>query len=168
VWDIANLVSEFYFVMYIGRCYNQDEPNLPDYRMQQIELYGTRDNLDIAEYVFYFLMNQADIQWKRYKKENDITKNRERQSFVRGMYEGFYKKLESQRDMLAQEKALIWLGDPKLDTFYKKRNPRVRTTQSHYTYHRDAHSAGSKVGASLNISTAMHAGPSEGKRRLLK
>ena len=116
-----------------------------------IELYGTKENLDIAEYVYYFLLNKGKLLWLSYKDESALSNDKLKLSFLQGLYNGFYTKLEKQHIKLTQEKALIWLGDRKLDAFFRQRNPRVRKV-SHVTHHdHHARAAGQKVGKKLDV-----------------
>ncbi len=150
-WRICEIVSEHYFTMYI--CRNCIDPRGDTYRV--VELYGHPDNLDTAEYVYYFLQNQGRVQWRRYRLRNRLSNNRLRLSFLDGLYVGFGEKLEAQTKRLAETEALIWLGDPELEAFYKKRNPRVRTQTVKNQLQVEAHSDGQKVGKQLNVNPGL-------------
>lgn len=148
VWAIAGIVADFYFVLYISR---QVEDPASGQRFKLLELYGNRDNLDLAEYVFLFLLAQVDLQWRRYKTANALRGVRQKLSFQKGMLTGFRTKLEAQRQQLANEQALVWLGDPRLDAFYRQRNPRVSSSSRSARVYSDAHSAGVEVGRRLRV-----------------
>jgi len=148
-WLVTQICCDNYFVLYICRACNG---------LQVIEFYGTRDNLDLAEYVFDFLLHQGGIEWVAYKREHGLPNNRQQRSFLTGLYSGFIEKLDSQRAELASDKSLIWLGDPQLQSFYQQRNPRVVNSRSRAAHHVDAHSAGARVGAELSIRPGLKRG----------
>jgi hypothetical protein len=151
VWAVANLVNEFYFVHYIAHVYQGKHQTLTEgYR--QIELYGTPENLDMAEYVFDFLLRQGDSEWVAFRAQHPAAKGqRAKASFLRGVFEGFQSKLEAERHTLAVEKALVWKGDPELDAFYRQRNPRVSSRSIGAMINPDAHAAGIEIGAQMQV-----------------
>ncbi len=148
-WLVTQICCDHYFVLYICR---------PCQGYQVIEFYGTRDNLDLAEYVFDYLMHQGELEWAAYKRNEGLRNNRQKLSFLIGLYSGFLEKLACQKKELADQKALIWLGDPKLATFYRSRNPRVASTTSRSAHHPDAHTAGEDRGAQLSIQPGLKQG----------
>ena len=58
----------------------------------QFELYGDLENLNTAEYVYYFLINQGEDLWLKYKKLYGAEVSRKKRFFLTGLYDGFYKK----------------------------------------------------------------------------
>lgn len=163
MYRVANIVADFYFVQYICNRYRC----LPgsDLPRQQFELYGTRENLDLAEYVFYYLLNQGELCWQRFKAVHRLRGRSKRLSYLRGLYEGFSQKLERRHRDLRNEKALIWLGDPNLEAFYAERNPSVKFSYSRSRVHRDAHEAGMVDGERLEVAPGINQGD---RGRLLK
>jgi hypothetical protein len=163
MYRVANIVADFYFVQYICNRYRC----LPgtDLPRQQFELYGTRENLDLAEYVFYYLLNQGELCWLRFKAANKLRGRSKRLSYLRGLYEGFGDKLERRHRALRTEKALVWLGDPDLEAFYTTRNPSVKMAYSSSKVYRDAHEAGMADGARLEVAPGVNRG--DGQRGLL-
>jgi hypothetical protein len=151
IWAIANIVSDYYFVLYIANRYVPVHPDYDGNVYQQIEFYGTAENLDLAEYVFYFLLHQGKREWARYKEANQLPNNRRRLAFLRGLYTGVAEKLAAERQTLADQHALVWLGDPRLDAFYRERNPRVSSRRSYTRLNADAHADGAAVGARLRL-----------------
>ena len=152
VWAVAGIVADFYFVLYISRVYQDpDSAAAAPRRLRIMELYGTRTNLDMAVYVYSFLLHQANAQWQRYSRENNLRGVRYRLSFLNGMFAGFRAGLETQRQQLADRKALIWLGDPSLESFFRQRNPRVATTTLRNRFDKGTHEAGRQVGGRLRL-----------------
>jgi len=163
LWSILSIVSDFYFTRYI--CHPQSGPD--GKRYQCFELYGTRENLDLAEYVYYFLRNQGEVAWRVYpRKGRTSNARRAKLSFLEGMYEGFRESLERRRDQLARTRALVWRGDPGLDGFYRERNPDVSHRSVASAIDPGAHAAGVEEGRKLRIHPGIP-NASKGPRRLL-
>ena len=165
VWHIAAIVTEFYFTTYI--CSDYIAPGRETYRV--IELYGRPENLDTAEYVYRFLLDQGEREWERYKQEHGLPNRRYRLSFLKGLYSGYYAKLAEQTESLARDKALVWTGDPKLDEYFRRRNPRVSTMSTRGTVIAATHADGVAVGRELTIQPGLgeSAAASESGPRLL-
>src|SRR3989338_4989437 len=63
-------------------------------RGRVLEIYGTPENVEMAEYVYHYLQNVSELLWTEYKEKNTINGNRHRRTFIYGLLEGFYHKLE--------------------------------------------------------------------------
>lgn len=57
---LARTISHYYFVKYIYMHWGR--------RGHYIELYGEPHNVDIAEYIFHFLIHEGERQWKEFQK----------------------------------------------------------------------------------------------------
>ncbi len=104
-----------------------------------IELFGARENILIAEYVYYFLLSTMDFLWDDYKGRHTTT-GRKKRSFQLGLLEGFDKKLAERKNKekagnnhpsgnKETTKALITVMDRELDTFIAQRYPRISRRQ---------------------------------------
>ena len=150
LWMITKILEDFYFVKYIQRpCGWRSSTN--GYSTKVIELYGTLENLDLAEYVYCFLLNHGKLEWQRYQGERKLTHNKFKVSFLKGMYAGYYEKLQERHQELAEDHGLIWIGDSGLNGFYKQRNPQVKTVKNTTMVDRESHKAGQQVGRTLEI-----------------
>lgn len=147
IWPVATMLSESYFTTYICRGHREPDGT----RIQTIEIYGTPENLELAEYVWYFLLNQGEVLWNAYRRSDGRSKGRHKTSFLNGLYEGFRETLDRRTKRLADSKALVWLGDPKLDAFYRRRNPHVSTRSVSPQVERDVHAAGHDRGKKLRL-----------------
>lgn len=158
LWQVVNLVADFYFVQYICRNYQDTSGQFGGGRFRVLELYGTAANLDLADYVFHFLWRQGQAEWELYQKANKLRNNRLRGSFLDGVYTGFRTSLERQRKHLADTEALVWVGDPALTTFFRARNPRVRFGRVHTTLDPASHADGIAIGTKLCLRHGVAAG----------
>jgi hypothetical protein len=163
VWSICGIVSDFYFTRYICRQYLTSLGA----RASVIELYGQPANLDLAEYVYAFLLHQGEQEWQRYRTAHDARHRRLKLSFLNGLYAGYRQKLTEQTARLAQSQALVWKGDPQLDDFFRERNPRVSSRPITTPLLAGAHAAGVAVGRRLTMRGGLPARAPAGPRRLL-
>ena len=101
-----------------------------------IELLGTMENVRMAEYVYYFLLNQMDVLWKGHQRTSDPQSVGNKRSYRLGVLKGFQDKLDQQArkqkhpyapqtdgpDTLS---ALICATDRRLTAFRNMRFPRL-------------------------------------------
>lgn len=162
-WLVTKIVCDHYFVLYICRPCDDQRQLLDGGRYQVIELYGTPENLDLAEYVYQYLLHQGELEWRAYKESGGLRNNRQKLSFLTGLYQGFIETLERRRAELAEERSLVWLGDPELRAFYRRRNPRVSTRYSGARIDREAHHDGADVGSRMTIRQGLESSGGEVK-----
>jgi hypothetical protein len=159
---LASILRDFFFVqvIWVGiyRAYEGKRGTV-------LEVMGTRENVELAEYVHSFLNHSAAALWRDHKRRIGTRSDRDRRAFVAGVMTGFYKKLKEQRKT-TDEQGLVWQGDQELSAYYKRRFP--RTTSIHYgsSAGRGAHAAGQAAGGQLVLHRGVSAGPSAGSRLL--
>jgi hypothetical protein len=130
-----------------------------------LEICGTPENVDLAEFTYHELLRSAMKLWRRHKIEAGITSNRDRRPYIEGVLIGFSDKLRAQREESARKHELIWLGDPGLDKFYRQRHPRIRNHRYAISAGVDAFGAGKAAGAALELTRAVR-GAANGTRLL--
>lgn len=144
---IGSVLDEYFFVqcIWVGT-YSARKDRFE----RRLEICGTHDNLDFAEYVHDFLHEACE---RLYRAERDRLRRRTRTSkreFMMGLLAGFRAKLDQERNHNA-ERGLIWVGDPRLESFYHERHPRIRRLSSGGVYHTPAYEAGEQAGRELTI-----------------
>ena len=160
---LALILSEYFFVETIW---------VPVWRPAEgkrgsvLEALGNRANLEMAHYVYDFLTHTAAQLWRQHRRAASIRGNRDRRAFVAGVMQGFKHKLEAERRETG-EQGLVWIGDPELASFFKRRHPRVRWTKHSGSSHNPAHRAGKEQGQRIVLHRGIQAGPSSGPKRLL-
>jgi Protein of unknown function (DUF2786)/SprT-like family len=165
---IASLIQGHYFVNVV---FSELYDPLCDESYKVIEILGTRHNVLMAEYVFYFLKEQIDSLWAIYQKEKSAP-GRYKLSYQKGILVGFQSKLDKiQKEKIKNEMKLqfnenkldmhqlIKLEDAKLNEFTKKMFPRLskKDSSSHrvYTEHYDeGKNEGKKMILSKPVSTS--------------
>ena len=147
---IASLLQGHYFVNVV---FSEIYDPLCDESHKIIEILGTRHNVLMAEYVFYFLKERIDSLWTNYQKEKLVT-GRYKLSYQKGLLVGFQSKLDKiqkekmKNDLKSQIKVsetdinyLIKLENDKLNDFTKRMFPRLSKKDSSsnrvYTEHYD-------------------------------
>jgi Protein of unknown function (DUF2786) len=127
-----------------------------------LEISGTPENLDIAEYVWHFVLETAERLWGRHP----ATSTMDRRSFYYGLVRGFLDKLDRQQ-VEHQQTGLIWRGDADLENWYHRRHPRIRRGGGSSAQLTSAYNDGRAEGERLVLHRPVTSGPS-GDLRLLK
>ncbi len=154
---LSAILSKFFFVETIWT-FGYDAKR--DKRGRVLELYGTAENVEIAEYIHDTLRHISEGLWQNYKRQEAIQGNRHRRSFIYGLLNGFHVQLD-RRWVENQSKNLVWKGDPALQAFFRKRNPKRVHTASRYS--KSSHSA-YRSGVAQGLTLVIHKGI-QGKRK---
>lgn len=116
---ISAMICKFFFVEAVWTFGYDQQRNRSG---KILELYGTPENVEMAEYVYHYLQNISELLWEEHKEQKQINGNRHRRTFIYGVLNGFYRKLDSQaRENLI--KSLVWTGDPRLKDFFTGETP---------------------------------------------
>lgn len=120
-----------------------------------LELFGKEADVEIAAYVGNVLNRQFDLLWDEAKRENGLKGMREKNSFFRGIAEGYLqqKRLEKRSEKLSQ--ALMEV-EKALAVGVSQAYPRLSHTYSRVYSSPRAHAAGKEKGKSLNIQTGVN------------
>jgi Protein of unknown function (DUF2786)/SprT-like family len=130
-----------------------------------LEVCGSLENLEMAEYVHSFLGHTAERLWRDYKRAHSIRKNAERRTFLSGVMSGFRDKLTKQT-RAHREQGLVWVGDSDLGRYFRLRHPRVRWTHYGCGDRSSAWAHGREAGQRIVLHRGVKQGPS-GAVRLL-
>jgi hypothetical protein len=130
-----------------------------------LEVCGTPANLEMAAYVHAFLMHAADHLWHEHKQAKKILGDKERRTYLAGVMAGFLEKLNAQRTEHRQQ-GLVWVGDADLDSFYRKRHPRIVHVRHSGTRRTEAHADGREAGRKIVLHKPVQGAPSGGVRLL--
>ncbi len=93
-----------------------------------LEVCGTPANLDMAAYVHAFVRDTSWRLWKVHRDTAGARGDRERERFVAGVVRGFHERLDASASA-ARGEGLVWVGDPGVAAFLRRRHPRVRTVR---------------------------------------
>ena len=142
--EIVGLLSELFFVEAISIPVYVPRSGLSGHLY---EIVGTLANVELAGHVFAFLLATADRLWRDHRADARVKSGRDRVAFQTGVIRGFRDKLVRERQVL-RGTGLVWVGDPRLADFYRRRHPRIVTRRR--TLRADgAHHAGREAGRTI-------------------
>jgi hypothetical protein len=133
-----------------------------------LEVCGTSDNLEMADYVHSFLSNTADRLWNEHKRANHLKANRDRRVYLAGVMSGFLEKLD-QQSRHQRQAGLVWVKDGKLQGYYRKRHPYIRNARYFGRKRTEAYDHGKQAGRGIVLHRAVQSAyaAASGPSRLL-
>ena len=158
---VGALLAEFFFVKVIWTYAYAPYKK----RWERIlEVSGTPENVEMAEYVHAFLLEAAGRLWDEARARHPGIGRGDRVAFMAGVINGFRDKLR-RAEPSETGAGLVWLGDPDLQAFFSSRHPRTRKESRANTW-RPAESVGREAGHKLVLHRPLERG-STGAVRLL-
>jgi len=160
---LANILSEYFFVEVII---------VPVFDVHQgknasvVEICGTSTNLEVAAYAHDFLERSANELWLERKRQEGAARGG-RNAFLLGVMSGFRDKLARERNG-EKGQGLIWIGDPLLGRYFRRRHPYIRSVSGRGVRRDDAFTAGQAAGERLIFRRGVTDGPSGRPPRLLR
>ena len=157
---ICMILREHFFVEVVYSSL-YDASDCQTYRA--IELLGTAENVLMAEYVYYFLLNQLGVLWKVHQSKKGDRSSKNKRSYWLGVLKGFSDKLDQQAKISRNRydpegsgtktmSALICAEDKMLAQFTRMRFPRLSSYRSQgATIDHRTYQAGIDEGKRLNI-----------------
>jgi hypothetical protein len=125
-----------------------------------LEICGTPENLEIAEYVHGYLMHTAARLWREHKERERIRSDRDRRTFLAGVMAGMRDKLA--REAKKSESAgLVWVADGDLESFFRRRHPYVRNVRYAGQRRTEAYAQGREAGSKIVIHKGVRERPNE-------
>jgi len=129
-----------------------------------MEVCGARENLELADYVHHFVTMTAERFWREHKRAAGIRNDRQRRAYLAGVMSGFREQLDSQVKDQASH-GLVWLGDPKLSQYFKRRHPRISTRSYDAQENTPTRAQGRQAGRKLVLHRGLHSKQGEGSAR---
>ncbi len=170
VQAIFSLLIEHFFVRVIfTRSF--DAKTLESYRAA--EIVGTRENVEMADYVYHFLVEKLDSLWKAFKR-GKTTGRTSRRDYQFGVVRGFRRKLNEEKERVLEKAgtrlgisstmALVHRGDARLREHVRALHPILVTRRSRTTY-RDAQAfqAGLKDGKAIVLRRGLSSSTERGR-----
>lgn len=119
-----------------------------------MEVSGTPENVDMADYAWHFLLRAAERAWAAHPE----LAGRHRARFFNGVMMGFRERLEEQARHCEQEEGLVWRGDPELREWYERRHPRIRRGRAVRYAADQAWASGREVGKEIVLHRGIASG----------
>jgi hypothetical protein len=129
-----------------------------------LEICGSPENVEIAEYVHGYLVQTAARLWDEHKADLGIRSNRDRRTYLAGVMSGMSEKLDKEARKSASA-GLVWVADGDLDDFFRRRHPHVRHVRYAGQRRTDAYAHGREAGQKIVIHKGVKG--SAGERGLL-
>ena len=162
---IVAILTDHFFVKVL--MFRQFEAKSQEHH-HALEIIGTRENVLMAEYVYYFLINQLEALIKDAGKNGIKLERSDRTSYRLGVLDGFDDKLELAKKAAAKSgepaqsssTALSVVGralekfheDPALEDYLGEIYPRLRSRQSSsINVKSEAFAAGHSAGKAINL-----------------
>ena len=127
---ICRILQDFFFVRVVmSSLYDP----ITDQRHKIIEILGSRENVAIGEYCYFFLENKLFSLWTHNRHKFKGTTKTEKNSYFLGLLTGFYDKLKKQKekttggDAPAPAKAMVLVtARRELEDYVGSRYPRLQ------------------------------------------
>ena len=142
---ILALLDQYYCVQYLAHRrmdYNTYK------KKSYINLIGSPENVEIAEYLYHYLCDLFPKLWKEYKIANNAP-TKFKLSFYEGLIRGLRITLSETKNAVEQEHGLVIVKDAGIEKFLRNKYPRIKTTTRR---------------SSIHSSSTMSSGISQGKK----
>lgn len=149
---LATILREFFFVETLWVSVFRPREGK---RGSLLEVCGTDENVEMAQYVHGFLIHTSERLWKAHRRAHRIDSNRDRRKFIAGVMVGFHDKLQRERGR-NQERGLLWAGDEKLKAFFRARYPKTRSVSYGTSGGEAAYDTGRKAGQNIVLHKGVH------------
>jgi hypothetical protein len=160
-YTLARILQDHFFVQVVW-VFSYDP--LADKPGRVLQVAGTSENLEMAEYVYRYITGLIEPLWKTHRTR---AQGGTRLRYLAGLLRGFEEKLESQKVQLREEHGLVWKGDPLLKEFYRYMSPRLERRGSSGVRRGDDYAAGLRDGKEITLRRGV-GGATERRGRLLE
>jgi len=136
-----------------------------------MEIMGRPENVSLSEHICHFLLERTETLWKVYHSRHFGGGLAARNSFIIGLLTSFNQKLEdgaAEAGATGGFSALVPVRDKALETFYRKRHPRITRAGGRGGKRRhcpESAQAGRAAGAALTFHRPLTNQSSPGKAR---
>ncbi|HEY6877421.1 MAG TPA: DUF2786 domain-containing protein [Polyangiales bacterium] len=164
-WErrLGNLLRDHFFVDVIW---------VPAYRVHEqkrgsvMEVIGTPENLDLAAYVYDFMVRTAERLWRAHQAAQNIRGNADRRAYLAGVMSGFAQKL-AQQAKAHRAQGLVWQPSVGRNVYTRQRHPYLRTISHRGHRQRDVFADGQRAGREVVLHKGVtHGGASSTPKRL--
>ncbi len=155
--SICSLLNRWFFVQAIlASRYNPHDNK----EYKTIELFGTTENIAIAEHCYYFLEERLAVLWQQYKKNMTQKRRIARKSYYMGILAGFAEGLAGaiptknpmQSACTVENKKALVATEKRMNQFVAYHFPRLRKAgKRSYNIDRNAYEDARETGRKLKI-----------------
>ena len=124
-YALINVLAKHFFVSAVwvsAFCVHRERPG------RVVEICGREEDVEIAAYVYDFMLNHLQIAWKAYRRTHQPKGLKTKLSYFLGMIEGFAAKLTRQEEQFDEgERALIQLSGARAVAYQTQRYQHMKT-----------------------------------------
>ena len=146
-YTLGNILKKHYFVEVVWT-FSYDP--LRDQPGRILQIVGTPENLEIAEYVHRYVSDLIEPLWKAYREASGAN-GKSRRQYLAGLLRGLEEKLDRHTLEIKEEHGLVWKGDPLLKEYYRYLCPRLERVGGSGPSRGKEYSAGLRDGKSIVI-----------------
>lgn len=159
---ICRILQDFFFVRVVTSSIYDP---ITDQTYKIIELLGTRENVTIGEYCYFFLENKLVSLWSHNRHKFKGNTRTEKSSYYLGLLNGFYNKLEKQKDKAIEKNAAATVGnmtltvaERELDGYVSSRFPRLqKVSRRTAKVYRNTYNDGVETGKTITLAKGVTA-----------
>ncbi|HYP90606.1 MAG TPA: DUF2786 domain-containing protein, partial [Polyangiaceae bacterium] len=159
---LAMILDQFFFVQVIWvpvwRAFEAKRGSV-------LEVCGSRENVELAAYVYDFLTYTADALYRADRKRRRDRTHQARRKFLAGVMSGFHERLTRERTR-SEAQGLVWVGDAELSGYFRRRHPHLRWARHSVSTSGEAYSRGQTAGRNIVLHRGVKAGASSTIRLL--
>ncbi len=144
---LSSILQDQFFVLAIWT-FSYDPLRNVNGRMLQIS--GTSENLEMAEYVYNYVINLCESLWQQ-RRQSSNNRSGTKFQYLAGLLRGLQEKLDRQNQQLKEEHGLVWLGDPELKKYFGELHPRTRSVAAGGVSRGSEYRDGVRDGRKINI-----------------
>ena len=156
---ICTILHDFFFVrVVLSSLYDP----LRNDTYKTIELLGTKENVAIAEYCYFFLENRLASLWSLHKNRFKGSIRTEKNSYYLGLLRGFSQKLQEQKKMTKDLRSQVHLGElivvdeKRLGDFVDMRFPRLtKAARSGAKVYKSTFNEGVETGKTISLAEGL-------------
>jgi hypothetical protein len=159
---LAMILDEFFFVQVIW---------VPVWRVHEakrgsvLEVCGSRDNVELAAYVYDFLIYTSGALYRADRKRRGDRSHQARRKFMAGVMSGFHDRLKGERKR-SEAQGLVWIGDAELGQYFRRRHPHLRWARHSVSSGGEAYARGQTAGRNIVLHRGVKSGASGAIRQL--
>lgn len=165
---VCSIINAHFFVETFDRLHANERHPTSKSRRRTLTFVGTKTNIEIAEYIYKFLMTEFRMMWKTYKIESN-TNERSRQSYYLGLFNGLHAQLRARRIAVETETGLVVVKDKGLSRHIEKNFGKLKKTATKVA-DRDAsaRAAGFEQGKTMQIRRGLDDGYSASRGKVIQ
>ena len=154
-YAIASILSDFYGVSTLSDSIYSLKTND---KCRSFYIFGDKQNILMAEYIFHYLLRELDYLWKHYKKQNQTHGVTSRNSFRLGVMHGFRSYLEEKQQgetAVSVGKELMVQEMQSAQKYRSQVFPRISISSGsrRSRFDSSSYSSGKKSGSEMRVNT---------------